>query len=89
MNRLRPVGLPLMLLACAALLYGVNHFGRWHSSKAEGAMWLFGFIAVVWLPFAVYRVSGSAPRFPIKQTLFKLAIYIPFSVLNIFFCMKR
>lgn len=50
-----------MLLACSVLLYGLNHFGRWHSNKAEGGMWLFGFIAVVWLPFAVYRVVKPLP----------------------------
>jgi hypothetical protein len=61
MNRLRPVVAPLALLACAAFLYWVNHLGKWHSNKAEGATWLFALIAVIWFPFAVYRVAKPLP----------------------------
>lgn len=55
--RLRPLVAPLFLLLCGAALLWMNRHGTWHSNKAEGAGWLFSVIAVIWLPFGVYRVA--------------------------------
>lgn len=61
MNRLRPVLLPLGLLACALFMFWINSLGKWHSNKAEGAAFLFLIISVIWLPFGVYRVIKPLP----------------------------